>query len=47
MIIERSEPSQKGNVVISFKKFNTKNTILVNNDGANDVDMIRVADVIV
>ena len=45
IIIARCEPSQKGNVVRHFKSFNKKNTLLAIGDGANDVDMIRAADV--
>lgn len=45
VIIARCEPSQKGDVVRSFKKFNKKNYVLAVGDGANDVDMIRCADV--
>lgn len=45
VIIARCEPSQKGNAVRSFREYNIKNTILAIGDGANDVDMIRAADV--
>lgn len=45
VIIARCEPSQKGNVVRSFKNFDKKSSVLAIGDGANDVDMIRAADV--
>ncbi|OHS95743.1 phospholipid-translocating P-type ATPase, flippase family protein [Tritrichomonas foetus] len=45
IIIARCEPSQKGNVVRAFKSHQKSNKILAVGDGANDVDMIRAADV--
>ncbi|OHT09943.1 phospholipid-translocating P-type ATPase, flippase family protein [Tritrichomonas foetus] len=45
VICARCEPSQKGNGIRVFKKMNPKSRILAIGDGANDVDMIRIADV--
>ena len=45
VICSRLEPGQKGNAVRRFKQKAKKAQILAMGDGANDVDMIRVADV--
>lgn len=45
VICARCEPSNKGNCVRAFKKVNPKAMVLSIGDGANDVDMIRAADV--
>ena len=45
VVCARCEPSQKGACVREFKKHKKRATILSIGDGANDVDMIRSADV--
>lgn len=45
VVCARLEPGQKGNAVRLFKGHNKNACVLTVGDGANDVDMIRVADV--
>ena len=45
VVVSRCEPLQKGNIIRLFKEKNPKSIILTIGDGANDVDMIRCADV--
>lgn len=45
VVFARCEPSQKGECVRTFKELDKKAIVLAIGDGANDVDMIRSADV--
>ena len=45
VICARCEPCQKGNIVRGFMKYSPKSNALAIGDGANDVDMIRAANV--
>lgn len=45
IICARCEPSQKGNCVRKFMNLRPKSVLLAIGDGANDVDMIRAANV--